>query len=90
MAQQCNLSVEHWRRGMFPSAAEEAAVVVTPSLRCVPCVQGSEKGASLRLNLGHHCNHDAQGVQRVGALSEQSDSPGMHLAGVQDGEICYV
>jgi len=51
MAQQCNRSAEHLRWGMFPSMAEEVAVVETLSLRCFQSVRGWETRPSLRLNL---------------------------------------
>jgi hypothetical protein len=51
MAQQCDRSAEHWRRGMFPSVAEEVVVIVTPSLRCFQAVRGRETGRGLRLSL---------------------------------------
>jgi len=35
MAQQCNYTMERQRRGLFPSAAEEVAVVDNLSLRCI-------------------------------------------------------
>jgi len=52
MVQECNASVESWGWGMFPSVAEEVAVVEMPSLRCNECVQGRETRPSLRQN---HC-----------------------------------
>jgi hypothetical protein len=51
MAQQCNHSEQRWRQGMCLSAAEEVAVVETPSLRCFKRVPGRETRLSLRLNL---------------------------------------
>jgi hypothetical protein len=39
---------------MFLSAAEEAVVVESPSLRCVQDVHGGEMHPSLRLNLCKH------------------------------------
>jgi len=51
MAEQCNRSAERRRRGMFPSGAEEVAVVETPSLRCFQRVGVRETRPSLRLNL---------------------------------------
>jgi len=51
MAQQCNRSAEHRQRGMFPFAAEEVAVVETPSLRCFQPVRGRETRPSLQLKL---------------------------------------
>jgi len=51
MVQQCNQSAEHRCRSVFPSAAEKAAVVETPSLRCAQGIRDTEMGASLRLNL---------------------------------------
>jgi hypothetical protein len=85
MAQQCNRSAEHRHRGMFPSAAEEVAVVETPSLRSFQQVQGRETCPSLRLNLCECLIHDAEWVQRVGAVCEHTDS--LQLEGVQDGVI---
>jgi len=70
MAQQCNRSVERRRRGMFPSAAEEVAVVETLSLRCSQRVRGREMRPSLQLNLCYRSVHDAERIQRVGARSE--------------------
>jgi len=52
MVRQCDPAVEHRRRGMFPSMAEEVVVVVKiPSLRCVERVRGRETHPSLRLIL---------------------------------------
>jgi len=51
MAQQCNRSVEHWCWGMCTSAAEELAVVETPSQQCFQGVRRRETRPSLRLNL---------------------------------------
>ena len=50
MAQQCNGSVEHRRRQMILSAAGEAAVIETASLRHFQGVRGSEARPSLRVN----------------------------------------
>jgi len=47
MAQQCNHSAERRFRGMFPSAADQVAVVETASLRCFQRVQGREMRPSL-------------------------------------------
>ena len=50
MSPECNPSAEHWRQGMFLSAAQLAAVVEILSLRCVQGVGGTETRSSLRLN----------------------------------------
>ena len=47
MAQQCDHSEERRRRGIFPSAAEELAVVETPRLRYFQPVPRRETRPSL-------------------------------------------
>jgi len=51
MPQQCDCSLERWRRGMFPSPTEEVAMVKTPSRCCFQCVRGRETLTSPRLTL---------------------------------------
>jgi len=50
-AQQCNRSTkcQHW--GMFSAAAEDVAVIETPSLQWFQLVRGKETRPSLQLNL---------------------------------------
>jgi hypothetical protein len=73
---------------MFPSAAEEVAVVETPILRCCQRISGRETRPSLWLNICLRSIHEAERVQCVGARCEQSDS--LQLEDVQDGALRYV
>ena len=72
---------------MFPSVAEQVAVVETLSLVYFQGVRGREPRPSLRLNLCYRSIHDAERVQRIGVRRKQSDSSGVKLEGVQDGVI---
>jgi hypothetical protein len=51
MTKQCNRTAERLRRDMFPSAAEEVAVVETPSLQWFQRIRGMEMRPSLRLTI---------------------------------------
>jgi hypothetical protein len=72
---------------MITPAVKEAVVDVTQSLGCLQGVRGSETRTSLLLNLSARCIHDAERVQTVREVCEESYSSGMQLEGVQDGVI---
>jgi hypothetical protein len=90
LSHQCNHWAESQRRGMFPSGADDPAVVERLSMRWFQGFQGREKWVILWLNLCYSWIHHDKQVQHVKALCEKSECSGLQLEGVQECVVWYI